>query len=59
MRDSLTGGDHRCSAFAQAPAGAPWNESGNGSGAGAGRVLAVDHSAGFGSDRWAQHIDRL
>jgi len=51
MRDSLTGGDHRSGAFAQGPAGAPWNESGNGSGAGAGRVLAVDLSAGFRSDR--------
>jgi len=51
MRDSLTGGDHRSDAFAQAPAGAPWNESGNGSGAGAGRVLAVDLSARFRSDR--------
>src|ERR1051326_1206278 len=47
MRDSLTGGDHRSGAFAQVPVGAPWNESGNGSGAGAGRVLAVDLSAGF------------
>jgi hypothetical protein len=45
MQDSRTGRDRRCGASVQALAGAPWNVSGNGSGAGAAGVRAVDSGA--------------
>ena len=48
MKDSRTGGDHHSGASVPAHAGAPWNASGNGSGAGAcGATAAEEVSQGL------------
>lgn len=49
MKDSRTWGDRRCGASVHAHAGAPWNVSGNGSGAGGGCARAVDGGASPGA----------